>query len=73
MESQRATGAPRLAVRQYPENHAQELWGLRVLQGIVCREVERLVLLPSDLIARLDGSDVGNPMGGRKTTYIQRA
>lgn len=53
-------------VRLYPENH-------RVLQGIVCREVERLVLFPSDLIARLDDSDIGNPMGGRKTTYIQRS
>lgn len=60
-------------VRLYPEKHAKELWGPRVLQGIGCREVKRLVLFPSDLIASLDGSDVGNPMGGRKTTYIQRA
>lgn len=60
-------------VRLYPEKHAKELWGPRVLQGIGCREVKRLVLFPSDLIASLDGNDVGNPMGGRKTTYIQRA
>lgn len=60
-------------VRLYPENHAKELRGPRVLQGIACREVERLVLFPSDLIARLDGSDVGNPKGGRKTPCIQRA